>query len=87
MTTFPDDEQQEDIDQPMTGEIIEKLCTLRADARRSAENFTIAIAKQAAHYGINKCALRRFVCAKEADKLAELDSESEQITALLERML
>ena len=34
--------------------------------------------------GISKGALRRFVCAKEADKLEGLDSEAADLATLLE---
>ena len=81
------EEQLEYIARPLTDAIIEELCVLRADARQSAENFTLAIAEQAEANGLGKGALRRFVCAKEAGKLVELDTEAEQIATLLERML
>lgn len=78
------EEQLADIARPLTDAIIEELCVLRADARQSAENFTLAIAEQAEHHGISKGALRRFVCAKEADKLDGLDSEATDLATLLE---
>ena len=78
------EEQLADIARPLTNAIIEELCMLRADARQSAENFTVAIAEQAERHSLGKGALRRFVCAKEAGKLEELDAEAEQIATLLE---
>ncbi len=78
------EEQLADIARPLTDATIEELCVLRADARQSAENFTVAIAEQAEAHGISKGALRRFVCAKEADKLEGLDSEAADLATLLE---
>lgn len=52
--------------------------------RGEVQNFTLAIAEQAEHHGISKGALRRFVCAKEADKLEGLDSEATDLATLLE---
>ena len=78
------EEQLADIARPLTAAILEELCVLRADARQSAENLTLAIAEQAEAHGISKGALRRFVCAKEAGHLDRLDAEAEQIATLLE---
>lgn len=65
-------------------ETIEELVTLRGDARMSAESFTEAIAAQSEKHGISKSALRRYICAVEADKVANLDAESSDIATLLE---
>ncbi len=88
MTTYRTDmtaEQLADLTPPLTAATIEELCALRADARRSTETFTMAIAEQAKANGLGKGALRRFVCAKEAGKLEGLDSEATDLATLLKR--
>lgn len=70
--------------QALTPAHITELCTLRASAKAAAELFTDALANKATEAGLNKGALRRYICAKEADKLAELDNEASDLANLLE---
>ena len=46
--------------------------------------FTTAIAAQSEKIGISKSALRRYICAREADKLEGLAAERDDIENLLE---
>lgn len=66
---------------------IDELVTLRSDARLAAEAFTEAIAAQSEKTGISKSALRRYICAREADKLEGLAAERDDVETLLEMNL
>ena len=63
---------------------IEELIGLRSLARGAAETFSEAIKAQSEACGISRSALRRYVCAREADKLQELDAEAEDLARLME---
>ena len=63
---------------------IEELIGLRSMARAAAETFSEAIKAQSEACGISRSALRRYVCAREADKLQELDAEAEDLARLME---
>ena len=65
-------------------EHIDELVQLRASARLAAEDFTEAVKAAADSHEISKGALRRYISAKEKDKLADLDDESTALAALLE---
>lgn len=64
--------------------MIDELVQLRANAKTAAETYSDAIAAQSEITGIRKGALRRFVNAKEADKLGDLDMESTDPARLME---
>lgn len=64
---------------------IEELVSLREAAKLRAEVFSEAIKIQAEKYQISRSALRRYVCAKEADTLLNLDVEASDLASLLER--
>ena len=68
----------------LTKDHIDELVTLRAEARMSAENFSEAIADAAKNHDMPKGALRRYICAKEKDKLAELNEEADALASMLE---
>ena len=78
------EDQLRDLARPLTSAHIAELCELRASAKAAAEMFSEAIADQAEKAGIGKGALRRYICAREADKLEGLASEKDDIEALLE---
>ncbi len=64
--------------------IVDELVALRASAKASAQTYTDAITAQAEKHKLRKSALRRYINAREADKLADLDIEAENIATLLE---
>ena len=78
------EEQLEQLVRPLTAAHIAELCELRAGAKAAAEMFTTAISEQAEKAGIGKGALRRYICAREAEKIEELASEKDDIESLLE---
>jgi hypothetical protein len=65
-------------------EVIDELVALRSSAKMAAETYSEAIAAQSEITGIRKGALRRFVNAKEADKLGDLDMESTDLAKLMD---
>lgn len=69
--------------QPISPSTITELCELRASAKAAAEMFSEAIAEQAEQHGLKKGALRRYICAREADKVADLDAESDDLIRLM----
>lgn len=64
----------------------DELVALRADARLAAESYTDAIAAQAEKHDVSRSALRRYVNALEADRLADLDTEATDLANLMETM-
>lgn len=70
--------------QPIREAVIDELVALRSSAKLAAETYSDAIAAQSEITGIRKGALRRFVNAKEADKLGDLDLESLDLAKLME---
>ena len=70
----------------LTSDHIDELVQLRASARLAAEDFSEAIKTLAEKHELNKSALRRFIVAKEKDKLDDLDNESDAIAALLSKV-
>jgi hypothetical protein len=65
-------------------DVIDELVALRLSARLAAESYSEAIAAQSEQTNIRKTALRRYINAKEAGKLAELDTEASDLSNLLE---
>lgn len=65
-------------------DVIDELVALRSSARLAAESYSEAIAEQSEKTNIRKTALRRYINAKEAGKLAELDTEASDLSNLLE---
>ena len=78
------EDQLRSLTQPLTPAHIDELCDLRASAKAAAEMFTLAIAEQAEKSGLSKGALRRYICAREGDKLEGLATERDDIETLLE---
>ena len=64
---------------------IAELVGLRSLARGAAETFSEAIKAQSEACGLSRSALRRYVCALEADKLQKLDAEAEDLARLMTR--
>ena len=81
------EDQLRDMTQPLTPAHITELCELRASAKAAAEMFTVAIAEQAEKSSLGKGALRRYICAREADKLEGLAAERDDVETLLEMNL
>jgi hypothetical protein len=81
------EDQLRDLTQPLTPAHITELCELRASAKAAAEMFTTAIAEQAEKSSLGKGALRRYICAREADKLEGLADERDDVETLLEMNL
>lgn len=71
--------------QALTPAHLAELCELRAAQKGAAEMFTTAIAEQSEKSGIAKSALRRYICALEADRLEALDAEAADLSTLLEQ--
>jgi hypothetical protein len=63
--------------------VIDELVQLRSEAKLRAEIFSEAVAEQAKKNEISKGALRRYVCAVEADKLEALGAEAQALEELL----
>lgn len=63
--------------------VIDELVQLRSEAKLRAEMFSEAVALQAKKNEISKGALRRYVCAVEADKLEALGAEASALEELL----
>jgi hypothetical protein len=63
--------------------VINELVQLRSEAKLRAEIFSEAVAEQAKKNEISKGALRRYVCAVEADKLEALGAEAQALEELL----
>ena len=63
--------------------VIDELVQLRSEAKLRAEMFSEAVALQAKKNAISKGALRRYVCAVEADKLEALGAEASALEELL----
>lgn len=78
------EDQLADLASPLTPAHITELCGLRASAKAAAEMFSTAIAEQAEKSSLSKGALRRYICAREADKLEGLAAERDDIETLLE---
>lgn len=68
----------------LTPEHIDELVQLRASARLAAEDFTEAVKAAAESHEIPKGALRRYIQAREKDKMQDLDAESAALMALIE---
>jgi hypothetical protein len=81
------EDQLRSLVQPLTPAHIAELCELRASAKAAAEMFTVAIAEQADKSSLSKGALRRYICAREADKLEGLAAERDDVETLLEMNL
>lgn len=64
---------------------IDELVSLRSDARQSAENYSEAIKNVADTADIRPAALRKYINAREADKLGDLDTEAAHLANLLEQ--
>lgn len=63
--------------------VIDELVTAKASAKNYASAFGEAIKAQAAKYGVKPAALRKFVTAREADKVDELEAETGDLEKLL----
>lgn len=74
---------KEDLIATLTQAHIEELCTLRADAKLSAQTFSEAIQAQAEKCGLSRSALRKYICARVDDRLDALDTEASDLTHLL----
>src|SRR5574337_651637 len=64
--------------------VLDELVHAKTKAKDFASAFADAIKAQAAKYGIKPAALRRFVTAKEADKLDETEAEINDLTKLID---
>lgn len=69
---------------PIRADVIDELVALRSSAKMAAETYSEAITNQSELNGVRKGALRRYINAKEAGRLAELDTEASDIANLLE---
>lgn len=63
--------------------VIDELCAARTTAKDYAEAYTAAVTGQAERYKINPAALKRFINAKTADKLDDLDAELNDLEKLI----
>lgn len=63
----------------------DELVSLRSLARAAAETFSEAVKAQAEACGLSRGALRRYICALEADKLDQLDMEADDLARLMTR--
>ena len=68
---------------PPPGEVLDELVHAKTTAKDYAGAFADAVKAQAAKYGIKPSALRRYVTAREADKLDEARIETKQIADLI----
>jgi hypothetical protein len=64
--------------------VVDELKHCRTRAKDFAQAYSEAIKAQAQKYAIKPGALKRYVNALEADKLEELDGETEDLTRLIE---
>ena len=63
--------------------VIAELRQARTIAKDHAQAFSDAVTAQATKYQIKPGALKRYVCALEADKLEELDAETDDLDRLI----
>ena len=63
--------------------VIDELCAAKTTAKDYAEAYTAAVTGQAERYKIKPAALRRYIAAKEADKLDDLDAEMTDLEKLI----
>ena len=63
--------------------VIDELCAARTTAKDYAEAYTGAVTAQAERYKIKPAALKRYIAAKEADKLDDLDAEMNDLEKLI----
>lgn len=63
--------------------VIDELRHARSEAKDYAQAFGDAVKAQALKYGINAGALRRYVCALEADNLEAVDAETRDLEKLI----
>ena len=75
---------KEDMLATLTPAHIEELCALRTDAKLAAETFSEAIQAQAEKCGMSRSALRKYICARVDDRLDALDTETNDLSHLLE---
>lgn len=68
---------------PPSQAVLDELVHAKTVAKDMAGAFADAIKAQAAKYGIKPAALRRYVTAREADKLDEARVETEQLSELI----
>ena len=69
----------------LSARVVDELVDLRTMARAASERFSEAIKAQAEKHELKAGALRKYICAVEADKLSELDAESDDLARLLTR--
>jgi hypothetical protein len=60
-----------------------ELVNLRTLSRSAAETFSEAIKEQSKACGLSRGALRKYICALEADELAKLDAEADDLAKLM----
>jgi hypothetical protein len=65
--------------------VISELMEVRQTAKDYAQSYADAVGVQADKFGCNKGALKRFIAARQDDKLKELDEEMTDLARLLER--
>jgi len=63
--------------------VISELRRSRANAKDYAQAFSDAVTAQATKYSIKPGALKRYIVALEADKVDELDAETDDLERLL----
>lgn len=63
--------------------VVYELCAAKTTAKDYAAAFADAIKEQAAKYGVKPAALRRFVTARESDKLDEAKAECNDLANLI----
>ena len=63
--------------------VIDELVRARTVAKDHAEAYSGAVTAQAEHYKIKAGALKRYVAALQADKLEELDRETDDLERLI----
>lgn len=63
--------------------VLEELVQAKAAAKAWSSGFSEAVKAQAEKYGVKPAALRKFITAKEADKLDEAEAETNDLVKLL----
>lgn len=63
--------------------VIDALCAARTTAKDYAEAYSGAVTAQAEKYKLRPAALKRFINAREADKMDDLDAELNDLEKLI----
>ena len=79
----PDDFNLEPSDGNIPERVIDELCAARTTAKDYAEAYNGAVTAQAERYKLKPGALKRFIAAKEADKMADLNAEMSDLEKLI----